>query len=84
MEEDDRILMEDFNNVNQDPFVAENGDNFILEHTADNLATEGERGNEHLTFDFIIGDFTIDLRVIILPIVLLLSHTLQLVSEIFY
>ena len=61
LEEDDRILMEDFNNVNQDPFVAENGDNFILEHTADNLATEGERGNEHLTYDLIIGDFTADI-----------------------
>ena len=33
LEEDDRILMEDFNNVNQDPFVAENGNNFVLEHT---------------------------------------------------
>ena len=61
LEEDDRILMEDFNNVNQDPFVAENGNNFVLEHTADNLATEGERGNEHLTFDFKIEDFTADI-----------------------
>ena len=58
VETDDRILMEDFNNVGQDPFLAENGDNFVLEHTADNLATEGFTGNEHLVYDVQIGDFT--------------------------
>ena len=50
--------MEDFNNVNQDPFTTEDGNNFVLEHTVDNLATEGATGNEHLTFDFKIEDFT--------------------------
>ena len=29
--------MEDFNNVNQDPFTTEDGNNFVLEHTVDNL-----------------------------------------------
>ena len=61
LEEDDRILMEDFNNVNQDPFTTEDGNNFVLEHTVDNLATEGVTGNEHLTFDFKIEDFSPDL-----------------------
>ena len=57
LEADDRILMEDYVTGAQEPFLTEGGDNFVLEHLADNLASEGVTGIEHITHELTIGEF---------------------------
>ena len=49
LEEDDRILMEDYCGGPADQFIAEDGSYFKLNHNSDNLGTEGVLGLQHLT-----------------------------------
>ena len=49
LEEDDRILMEDYCGGPADQFLAEDGSYFKLNHNSDNLGTEGILGIQHLT-----------------------------------
>ena len=49
LEEDDRILMEDYCAAAADQYVAEDGSYFKLNHNSDNLGTEGILGIQHLT-----------------------------------
>ena len=49
LEEDDRILMEDYCAAAADQYVAEDGSYFKLNHNSDNLGTEGITGIQHLT-----------------------------------
>ncbi len=49
LEEDDRILMEDYCGGPGDQYLAEDGSYFKLNHNSDNLGTEGVLGIQHLT-----------------------------------
>jgi len=75
LEEDDRILMEDYVSGDPESFKTEGGDNFVLEHLNDNLATEGVTGIFHITYDLKIGDFTASVALEDNTSVVLESHT---------
>ena len=49
LEEDDRILMEDYCTGPADQYLSEDGSYFKLNHNSDNLGTEGILGIQHLT-----------------------------------
>ena len=75
LEEDDRILMEDYVSGDPESYKTEGGDNLVLEHLNDNLATEGVTGIFHITYDLKIEDFTASVALEDNTSVVLESHT---------
>ena len=75
LEEDDRILMEDYVSGDPESYKTEGGDNLVLEHLNDNLATEGVTGIFHITYDLKIEDFTASVALEDNTSIVLESHT---------
>ena len=75
LEEDDRILMEDYVSGDPEAYLDEAGNNLVLEHLNDNLATEGVTGIFHITYDLKIGDFTASVALEDNTSIVLESHT---------
>ena len=75
LEEDDRILMEDYVSGDPETYLDEDGNNLVLEHLNDNLATEGITGIFHITYDLKIEDFTASVALEDNTSIVLESHT---------
>ena len=75
LEEDDRILMEDYVSGDPEAYLDEAGNNLVLEHLNDNLATEGVTGIFHITYDLKIEDFTASVALEDNTSIVLESHT---------
>ena len=83
LEEDDRILMEDYVSGDPEAYLDEAGNNLVLEHLNDNLATEGVTGIFHITYDLKIGDFTASVALEDNTSIVLESHTPTGIGEVF-